>query len=185
MIIICLFLAKIEITFVFSVFSFKTANGLEVADSTMAVWTCPIVYLVNDITVVPREREFECEFEYVIFPSLLLVFLRSCGHNAWTAKLQVGRFYSLSVCSTFSWSFLVLKWIIFFGPELFTKAVLFFPFRWTRHVPNIETRIKSKGFLLFLAFSPLFELSRVVNHVKEGTSTYGSGQRFGIRIHQN
>ena len=71
-IIICLFLAKIEITFVFSVFSFKIANGLEVADSTMAVWTCPIVYLVNDITVVPREREFEFEFEYVIFPSLLL-----------------------------------------------------------------------------------------------------------------
>ena len=71
-IIIYLFLAKIEITFVFSVFSFKTANGLEVADSTMAVWTCPIVYLVNDITVVPCEREFEFEFEYVIFPSLLL-----------------------------------------------------------------------------------------------------------------
>ena len=56
------------------------------------------------------------------------VFLRSCGHNAWTAKLQVGRFYSLSVGSNFSWSFLVLKWIIFFGPELFTKAVLFFLF---------------------------------------------------------
>ena len=71
-IIICLFLTKTEITFVFSVFSFKTANGLEVADSTMAVWTCPIVYLVNDITVVPHEREFEFEFEYVIFPSLLL-----------------------------------------------------------------------------------------------------------------
>ena len=33
------------------------------------------------------------------------VFLRSCGHNAWTAKLQVGRFYPLSVCSNFSWSF--------------------------------------------------------------------------------
>ena len=135
-IIIYLFLTKTEITFLFSLSS--VSRSLTDWKLQTPRWPSEPARSCTSSTTsrwCPASASSSASSSTSSFLRSFYVFLRSCGHNAWTAKLQVGRFYSLSVGSSF---------LILFGFEMdhiFRSWVIYegcfiFPFRWTRRVPN-------------------------------------------------